>query len=88
MKLKDTKIAEKLPKRADYTYGHGYMARNMCTDEIRNTDIDINEIAEIDVEKLTGIIYTLKKAILFNNTNENMAKYIAEEGILKWKAKK
>lgn len=84
MKIKDTRVAEKLPPIFEDTEVQYKIS-------VLNTDIDINEVAEVDVEKVTKIIEDYQEL----SGKELDAKYgtqfledaIAKSGCLKWREK-
>ena len=104
MKLKDIKgIAEKLPKKTGEVFDpdHAmwgnyddsyYMGKGVgfdsAVEEVLNTDIDINDIVEIDVEKVTEILRPLIPQYYERYNKLNFyAKAIAKSGCIKFKEK-
>ena len=86
MKIKDIKgIVSKLPKKqhpemsdsVHHTFAlereYGY---DMALDEVLNTDIDINDIVELDVEKIKEVLK--RQGTITDEDYEYVAKAIAE----------
>jgi len=105
MKIRDTKIAEKLPSVEgassldegfpDILYGRKEM---FC--EVLNAEIDCNEVAEVDVEKVKKLVleeYGRDTTFTNKNGHKNatinvmrselkwLALAIAKAGVLKWR---
>ena len=75
-KIKDTKIAEKLPST-----GNGFTLG--AKQDVLNTNIDANECCEVDVEKVTKIL--TRMGIM--GARQTIAEAIAKAGIIKWREK-
>ena len=84
MKIKDTKIADKLPKEIFDAKGGeiGYdkhQGEKSYKKRILNTDIDINDIVELDVEKVKkAMVGWVLPFDLTDKEVEGLAKAIAE----------
>jgi len=94
VKIKDTKIAEKLPEKKSRfklfnTLSHSDSITtekiyNEALSEVLNTDIDANECCEVDVEKVTKIL--TRMGIM--GARQTIAEAIAKAGVIKWKEEK
>ena len=96
MKIKDTPIAEKLPEKKHASPYSGSTSQhfqcigyNQAFNDALNTDIDINEVAEIDVEKALECMNSCQYARYLNiNERKWVIRNLAKAGVLKWKEKK
>ena len=84
MKIKDTKIAEKLPST-----GNGFTLG--AKQDVLNTDIDANECVEVDVEAVSDIVFCYEKFPI-ETFEEKYGTFcledaIASAGIIKWREK-
>ena len=93
MKIRDIKgIVEKLPEVKpevdDISWGHSNYEindkRNETIDTILNTDINLEDIVELDVDRMRKVIGELLGGY-HDPIIKDIATAIAKAGILKWK---
>ena len=92
VKIKDTKIAEKLPEKKSRfklfnTLSHSDSITtekiyNEALSEVLNTDIDANECCEVDAKKLVEMVI---ERMCIGMDEETIVKVIAKAGIIKWR---
>ena len=97
MKIKDTPIADKLPKlKAQFLSVDGVerqlmycKGRYSMHEKVLNTDIDLNEIAEVDVEKgQKALMKAFDLAPLDKYQWKMIVIELAKAGVIKWKEQK
>ena len=89
MKIKDTKIASKLPRWVEM-----FDKSILSTEQILNTELDPNEICEVDVEEMAFIAVASIEGHIISLDGEQqaeceraIAQAIAKAGCIKFKEK-